>query len=64
MEDETLGREWQDAAFYSDEAAVYAREGMCACGHYPGLHILLPGHPSGAVECQALNCDCGKIRLG
>jgi len=36
---------------------------VCECGHEAALHILLPGHPDGAVECQGADCECGKVRV-
>jgi len=34
----------------------------CSCGHSAEEHIFLPGHPDGAQECQAEECDCGLFR--
>jgi hypothetical protein len=36
----------------------------CECGHEVSLHVYLPGHPDGAVECQGTDdCECGRIRV-
>ena len=35
---------------------------ICQCGHDFSLHVPLPGFPGGCDECQADDCDCGKIR--
>jgi hypothetical protein len=35
----------------------------CACGHLAFVHIPLPGHPDGAVECHGSeDCECGRYR--
>lgn len=35
----------------------------CVCGHPDYLHVPLPGHPDGAVECQGSDeCECGRFR--
>ena len=37
----------------------------CQCGHDAALHVPLPGHPDGAVECYGPDdCECGEFRAG
>jgi len=35
----------------------------CRCGHEASEHIVLPGHPDGAVECQHEKCECGRLEI-